>query len=52
MSSKRDTALEQDLAGSAAERSAQRQPNGDEDNDNDDGGYRRVIIVHGGPHTM
>lgn len=52
MSSKRDTTLEQDLAGSAAERSAQRRLTCYKDNDNDDGGYRGVIIVHGGSRTM
>lgn len=48
MSSKRDTTLKQDLAVSVAERFAQRRLNGEEDNDNDDGGYRGVIIVQGG----
>lgn len=52
MSSKRVTTLERDLAGSAAERSPQSRMNGNEDNDKDDGGYRGVIIVHGGLRTM
>lgn len=52
MSSKRVTTRERDLAGSAAERSPQSWMNGDEDNDKDDGGYRGVIIVHGGLRTM
>lgn len=52
MSSKRVTTLERDLAGSAAERSLQSRMNGDEDNDKDDGGYRGVIIVHGGLRAM
>lgn len=48
MPSKRVATLEQDLTGFTAKQSPWCWRNGGKDNDNDDGGYRGVIIVHGG----
>lgn len=48
MSSKRVPTLDQDLAGFTAKQTSLCRLNGGEDNDNDDGGYHGVIIVHRG----
>lgn len=48
MSSKRVPTLRQDLTGFTVKQSPLCWLNAGEDNDNDDGGYRGVITVHGG----
>lgn len=52
MSSKRVPTLEQHLTGFTVKQSLLFWLNAGEDDNNDDGGYREVITVHGGFHAV